>query len=192
MKKAIVGYGGHAREIMCQMGIELTCFVDDKYLVDGTVPLSLFDPNEYFLMVAVADSKDRMNIVERLPKGTKFFTWIHPTALILGDNIEIGDGSFIGPYTILTTNIKLGKHSILNRTNQIGHDCIIGDFFSMMPGSIISGNCNIGDKVYIGTNSSVREKTYICDDVTIGLNSGVVKDIKECGTYVGTPTIKIK
>lgn len=46
------------------------------------------------------------------------------------DNIEISEGSFIGAYSILTTNVKIGKHSILNRGNHIGHDCRIGDYFS--------------------------------------------------------------
>ena len=87
MKKALVGYGGHSREVMAQMGVKLTCFVDDKYAVKGTQPISKFDPKEYTLMVAVADSEDRFNIVQRLPKETKYFTWIHPTALIMSDDI---------------------------------------------------------------------------------------------------------
>jgi hypothetical protein len=37
MKKALIGYGGHAKEVMAQMGIKLTCFVDDKYVVSGTI-----------------------------------------------------------------------------------------------------------------------------------------------------------
>lgn len=143
-------------------------------------------------MIAVGDSQDRFNIYKKLPKETKYFTYIHPTALILDDKTEIGEGSFIGAYSILTTNIKIGKHSILNRGNQIGHDCMIGDFFSMMPGSIVSGNVIIGNNVYVGTNSCIREKINICDNVVIGLSSGVVKDIKESGVYVGSPVKKIK
>jgi UDP-3-O-[3-hydroxymyristoyl] glucosamine N-acyltransferase len=61
-----------------------------------------------------------------------------------------------------------------------------------MPCSVVSGNCTIGNRVYLGTNSSIREKIEICDDVTIGLNSGVVKNIKESGVYVGSPSKKIK
>jgi sugar O-acyltransferase (sialic acid O-acetyltransferase NeuD family) len=143
-------------------------------------------------MVAVSNSKDRFDITQRLPKETKYFTWVHPTALIMDDNIEIGDGSFIGAYSILTTNIKIGKHAILNRGNHIGHDCRIGDYFSAMPGSIVSGNVTLGNKVYLGTNSCIREKINICDDVTIGLSTGIVKDIKDSGTYVGYPIKKIK
>lgn len=187
MKKALVGFGGHAREVMAQMGERLTCFVDDSYLVEGAIPISKFDPDEYCLMIAIANSRDRYEMVKRLPWRTKYFTFIHPTALILDDNIEIGEGSFIGANCVLTTNIKLGKHSLLNRGNQIGHDSIIGDYFSAMPGSIVSGNVTIHDLVYLGTNSSVREKLSINSLTTIGLNSGVVKNIEEPGTYVGTP-----
>jgi UDP-3-O-[3-hydroxymyristoyl] glucosamine N-acyltransferase len=108
------------------------------------------------------------------------------------DDVEIGEGSFIGAYSILTTNIKIGNHSILNRANHIGHDCKIGHFFSAMPVAIVSGNVTIGDLVYFGTNSSVKEKIKICNNVIIGLNGGVVKDITEPGVYGGTPIKKIK
>lgn len=186
MKKALIGYGGHAREVMVQMGIKLTCFVDDEYVDKNTLPLSLFDPNEYVVMVAIAEPKVRYDIVSKLPKETKYFTFIHPTSLIM-DDVEIGEGSFIGANSILTTNIKIGKHSILNRGNHIGHDTIIGDYFSAMPGAIVSGNVNIYDLVYLGTNSSIKEKITIPSFVTIGMNSGVVNDITISGIYGGVP-----
>jgi sugar O-acyltransferase (sialic acid O-acetyltransferase NeuD family) len=192
MKKALVGGGGHAREVMAQMGLNIPCFVDDHYITKNTLPLSSFDPTEFKLIIAVGSSKDRYDIVNKLPKETQYFTFIHPTALILDSNIEIGEGSFIGAYSILTTNIKIGKHALLNRGNHIGHDTIIGDYFSAMPGAIVSGNVKIYDMVYLGTNSSIKEKTSIHSFTTIGLNSGVVKNIKEPGVYVGTPTKQIK
>jgi sugar O-acyltransferase (sialic acid O-acetyltransferase NeuD family) len=142
-------------------------------------------------MIAVADSKDRFDIAQRLPKGIQFFNFIHPTALIM-DNVEISEGSFIGAYSILTTNIKIGKHAILNRGNHIGHDCEIGDYFSAMPGSIVSGNVKIFDCVYMGNNSSIREKLSIHSLSTIGMNSAVVKHIEEPGIYVGCPAKMIK
>jgi sugar O-acyltransferase (sialic acid O-acetyltransferase NeuD family) len=193
MKKALIGAGGHAREVMVQMSLELTCFVDDKYVTHNTntVPLSLFNPKEYIVMVAIANSKDRHDIIQRLPKETKYFTWIHPTALIMDNNVEIGEGSFIGAYSILTTNIKIGKHAILNRSNHIGHDCEIGDYFSAMPGAIVSGNVKIYDLVYMGSNSSIREKISVHSLSTIGMNSAVVKNIEKSGVYGGVPAKNI-
>lgn len=191
MKKVLIGNGGHAREVMAQMGYQLDRFVDDQYVDEHTLPLSQFDPKKHIAMVAVADSRDRYDIIQRLPKETQFFTFIHPTALLMED-IEIGEGSFIGAYSILTTNIKIGKHAILNRGNHIGHDCRIGDYFSAMPGAIVSGNVTIYSLVYMGTNSSIREKLSIHSLTTIGMNSAVVKHIERSGVYVGIPTKKIE
>jgi sugar O-acyltransferase (sialic acid O-acetyltransferase NeuD family) len=191
MRKAIIGYGGHAMEVFQQMKTDVVFFVDDQYVTGRTLPISKFNPQEYEVIVAIGDPHIREEICKKLPKETKYFTFIHPTSLIIG-NVEIGEGSFIGAYSVLTTNIKIGNHAILNRGNHIGHDSIIGDFFSAMPGAIVSGNVTIANNVYIGTNSSIKEKISICDNVKIGLNAGVVKDIIESGTYVGVPAKKIK
>ena len=195
MKKALIGNGGHAREVQAQMGIELFRFVSDEYWKEGDnklLSLSNFDPEKYVVLITVSNSKDREDIIKQLPTNTQYFTFIHPTAQLMSNDITIGEGSFIGANSIITCNVKIGKHAILNRGVHIGHDCKIGDYFSAMPGSIVSGNVNLGNKVYLGTNSSIREKITICDDVTIGLNTGVVKDIKESGVYVGCPIKKIK
>ena len=192
MKLALFGYGGHAREVACQIDQEVTFFVDEEYANEIAKPISEFNPEEYVMMVAVADSKDRAAVVSKLPKETKYFTFIHPSVQIMDDNIEVGEGSFIGAGSILTTNIKLGKHALLNRGNHIGHDCIIGDYFSAMPCAIVGGNVNIGKKVYMGSCSNIREKTYIASNVTIGMNAAVVKAISHGGIYVGVPAKKIK
>ena len=199
MKKAIIGAGGFGREVYWSLSLmeRVGCkfFVDNKYYFEGdenVLPMSEFDPQEYEVVVAVGDPSYRKSIVDSLPKGTKFFTHIHPSVEILGPDVTIGEGSIICAGTILTTNIVLGKHTHLNLQTTIGHDCRVGDYFTTAPGAKISGNCEIGDKVYFGTNASVRQKIKICDEVTIGLNAGVVKDINEPGIYGGVPTKKLK
>lgn len=193
-KFALFGAGGHAREVAVQIGKPVTFFVDDAYSGKFANPISMFDPKKYYMMVAVADSLDREAIVSRLPKETEYFSFIHQTALIMDSStIEIGPGAFIGAYCILTTNIRIGKHAILNRAVQIGHDCIIGDYFSAMPGSIVSGNCSLGHRVYIGTNSSIREKVTVDSDVTLGMGSCLVNGFENTsGIYVGVPAKLIK
>tara|TARA_R110000796_G_scaffold221830_2_gene338022 strand:- start:573 stop:1160 length:588 start_codon:yes stop_codon:yes gene_type:complete len=195
MKRALIGNGGHAREVMFQMEEpNIVRFVGDKYWREepSTLPLSNFNPSEYEVMVAVGDSIARFDLIHNiLPTTTKYFSFTHPTAII-GEDVEIGEGSFIGAYSILTSNIKVGNHAILNRANHIGHDTVVGSYLSMMPGAIISGDCRIDDCVYIGTNSSIKEKLSIHNLTTIGLNSGVVKDIESPGIYAGSPAKKIK
>lgn len=199
MKKSIFGIGGFGREVYWSLTDkerkDCVFFVDNNYWVPNDkkiLPISSFNQEEYEIVIAVGDPNHRKVIVESLPKDTKFFTHIHNSVQILGDDVEIGAGSIICAGTILTTNIKIGNHVHLNLLTTIGHDCVIGDYFTTAPGVKISGNCNIKNNVYFGTNSSVKQKINICDYVTIGMNAAVVKDINESGTYVGVPVKKLK
>jgi sugar O-acyltransferase (sialic acid O-acetyltransferase NeuD family) len=198
-KKGIVGAGGFGREIYWSLSmmerIGTVFFVNDEYY-DGkdplVKPLSTFNPTEYELVIAIADSNAREKIVNSLPPETEYFTHIHPSAQIHGPDVEIGEGSIVCAGTIITANVKIGKHAHLNLITTIGHDNIIGDYFTTAPGTQISGNCEIGDRVYFGTRSCNRQKTKICSDVTVGMNSGILDSITEPGVYVGTPAKKIK
>jgi sugar O-acyltransferase (sialic acid O-acetyltransferase NeuD family) len=196
MKRALIGAGGFSDEVKAQIGdFNMVCFVDDEYYIPNTKsirPISELDIDEYEVAVCIGNGTIRERIVNSLPINTKYFTFIHPTSQILGNDVLIGEGSIICAGVIITTNCKIGNHSHLNLQTTIGHDTKIGRYFTTAPGSKVSGNCNIGDRVYMGTNSSIREKLDICDDVILGLNSGVVKSINEPGVYGGTPAKKIK
>lgn len=195
MKKALIGAGGFAREIKYHLKDDIVYFVDDIYWKKNNekiFPLSDFDSENFEALIAVGNPIDRMNICKRLPNNTKYFSFIHPSAQILDTNIVINEGSIICANCILTTNILIGKHCHLNLSTTIGHDCVIGDYFTTAPGVHISGNCNIGNLVYIGTNSCTKQGINISNNVTIGLNSGVIKDITDPGTYIGTPCKIIK
>ena len=199
-KRVLIGAGGHAREVMSVINRNYPktspisyMFVEDEYYRDDKdyiIPLSNFNPELYEVMVAIGDSILRERLVNSLPKETKFFTYIDPTAIV-DRSVVIGEGSYIGPNSIITTNVNIGEHVILNRGCQVGHDVIMLNYVSMMPGAIISGGCRVHDRVYLGTNSSIKEDTIVCSDVTLGLNAGVVKNINKPGVYVGTPTKKI-
>jgi sugar O-acyltransferase (sialic acid O-acetyltransferase NeuD family) len=195
----IIGYGGFAREIGCCLKNKFNYFVlnteyDKCKKNDLVLPMSKFDPKDFMALVAVGNPQIRWNIVNKeLPKNTEYFTFIDESVKILDKNtIFIGKGSMICSGSILTTNIKLGEHTILNLGTTIGHDTIIGDYFTTSPGVNIAGNCNIGNKNIFGIASSLREKIVTCDDVILGLNTGVVKNITESGIYTGTPAKKLK
>jgi acetyltransferase-like isoleucine patch superfamily enzyme len=166
IKKAFIGNGGHLREVIAHTNYDVIRFVEDEYFKGeyNTLPLSQFNSKEYTIMIAIADSQVRSRIQKSLPEDTKYFSFIDPSAILMDRNIVIGDGSFIGANCVITTNVKIGNHAILNRNVNIGHDVVIGDCFSAMAGSVVSGNVSIGNNCYMGNNSSIREKTTICDD----------------------------
>lgn len=193
MEKVLIGYGGFCREIIADLGYTLKCFVNDEFHIEGqTYKLSEFDPEKYQALVVVGNPKFRKNIVDNLPKETKFWNHISDRAIIMDDFKSIGVGNVICAGTIITTNVSIGNHVQLNLSTTVGHDTVICDYVTTAPGVGISGNVNLGECVYIGTNSAIRENISICSNTIFGLNSGVVSDITDFGTYVGTPCYKIK
>ena len=201
MKRALIGAGGFATDIIGQMG-PMVCFVDDEYYPgqfsepDRIIySLGSFDPQKWEVLLVIGGSIDRYNMVNRLPKETKYFSWLHPTTSKseYGPNMipKIGHGVVSNAGVIIMPNSVIGNHTVLNVGAIIGHDSIIGDFFTGSPGSGVMGNCKIGDRVFLGANSFIREGIIICDDVLIGMGSNVMKDIIESGVYVGTPAKKI-
>ena len=99
MERVLIGAGGFAREVKAHLGDYLMkCFVDDSYWKendDNIYPLSSFDPSIYEALVVIGDPNARKNIVERLPKSTKYFSFIHNSVQILGNDVFIEDGSII-------------------------------------------------------------------------------------------------
>ena len=131
-----------------------------------------------------------MDIYAKLPKSTEFFSFIHPTANIMSNTVQIGDGSFIGAHSILTCDIAVGNHVLLNRCNQISHDNTLEDFVSLMPNVSLSGNVLLQKGVFLGANSSVKENVSITEKIVVGMHSLVTKSLDETGVYFGVPAKK--
>lgn len=203
----IIGTGGFGRETLACLidclsvtqheAKDIAVFmVDDKFHIENEVmgiPVikkSNFIAAKYNVVVAIGSPKLRKKIIQELPKNTTFTSIIHPTVVSSKWN-NIGEGSIITAGTILTCNIRIGKHCHLNLNTTIGHDCKIGDYFTTAPGVNISGNCTFGNCVYFGSNSSVRQGIKIVDNVTIGMGGVVVKDILNEGVYIGNPTRRL-
>lgn len=205
MKTLIFGTGGFGQEVLwllndiySRKGIkpEAVFMVDDEWFTQKSTRKTLiikrsdFDPLLYQVVVAIGEPKDRKRIVESLPKETIYISLTHPS-VIASDDLIIGKGSIITASCILTVDIVIGKHAHLNLHTSVGHETVIGDYFTTAPGARISGKCKIGNCVYIGTNASIRQGITICDNVTIGMGAVVVKDVIEPGTYVGNPLRKL-
>ena len=52
MKRVLIGFGGHAREVMFQMNANLPCYVGDEFADKNTLPISELDFEECEVMVA--------------------------------------------------------------------------------------------------------------------------------------------
>jgi sugar O-acyltransferase (sialic acid O-acetyltransferase NeuD family) len=201
---AIYGAGGLGRELSAwirhQPGYEFVGFIDDFVPAHARVGRDtvlggldavgrLAEGDALNVVVAIGDPIVKAEICADLSKYQVVFpVMIHPTVIMDDrDSITIGDGTVITAGCVLTTQIVLGKHVLLNLNSTVGHDTQVGDFSSIMPGAQISGRVNIAERVLIGTGSCLLNEVSIGAESRIGAGAVVIGDIPARCTAVGIP-----
>ena len=205
----IIGAGGFGREVAWLVErineIEQTWnikgFIDDNesrwgtkendYIVLGGCDY-LKTLGEVYAVCAIGAAKVRKSVIEKIQESSiKFATLIDPSVLI-SKRVEVGEGTIICANSILTVDIKIGKHVIINCDCTIGHDDIIDDFVTIYPSVNVSGNVHLGECSELGTGMQIIQGKTVAKNTIIGAGAVVVKDIEISGTYVGSPAKKIK
>lgn len=118
-------------------------------------------------------------------------TLIHPSVQI-SRFVKIKQGSVICAGSVLTTNITLGLASIVNPNCFIGHDTVLNNFVSLMPGVNVAGEVTLGEGVYMGLNACVINRTVVGEWSIIGAGATAVSDIPAYSLAVGVPARVVK
>ena len=207
----IIGASGFGREVAWLLERinkvsptwNLLGFIDDNpeiqnkeingYRVLGTINDINKYPNVYFVC-AVGSSKIREKIVSKMKMinpDVLFGTVIDPT-VERSDYVSIGEGTIICAHTIITTNISIGNHVIINLDCTIGHDAVLEDFVTLYPSVNVSGMTNIGYGVELGTGMQIIQGKTVGEYSIVGAGAVVVRDIPSNCTAVGSPAKPIK
>lgn len=212
----IIGAGGHGNELCSyirdlQAGgetLNLAGFIDDykprgnwggSEVLGGVDLLRTKVKNNpdagTLYITAVGNNQTRRGFVQKVERlglvGLRAWTLRHPHAIV-GYDVQIGEGTCLAPGSILTTNVRIGRHCIINVKVSVSHDSTVGDFTNINPGAVIAGNVQIGRGCYIGAGATVIEKITIGDWAVIGAGAVVINDIPPGATAVGVPARVIK
>ena len=160
----------------------------DGYHVAGNCDYLNHQENAY-CVCAVGASSVRKKIVSKL-KNVQFATLIDPSVQ-MSSLVSIGEGSIICAGAIITVDVEIGNHVIVNLDCTIGHDAVLENFATLYPSVNVSGQCQIGEATELGTGVQIIQGKSICKDTIVGAGAVVVKDIAESGTYVGVPVQKV-
>ncbi len=205
----IIGAGGFGREVAwlierinkVKPTWNIVGFIDDNeklwgnkeghYKVCGGCEY-LKEQGNVFAVCAVGTAEIRKQIINKLEGSHIRFATVVDPSVIFSDSVEIGAGTIICAGTILTVDIKIGNHVIINLDCTVGHDDIIEDFVTIYPSANLSGNVRVGRCSELGTGMQVIQGKTISSNTIIGAGAVVVKDCNESGTYVGNPARMIK
>lgn len=208
MKKIyIVGSGGFAREVAWLIEDineknptwEIMGFIDENeaniskelngYRVLGNLEY-LNKQERAYVTIAIGTGEVREKISTKI-KNHEFPVLVHPSVM-LSKFVNIGEGTIICAGSIVTTNIDIGNHVIINLDCTIGHDANLKNYTTILPSVNISGNVIVGERTMIGTGSAVIQGLSIGSDTIIGAGAIVVKNIPDNCTAVGNPAKPIK
>lgn len=205
----IIGAGGFGREVAwiverinsIKPTWNLKGFIDDNETLWGSTEgeYHVFGGCEYlsaledvYAVCAVGSSNVRKKIIEKLKDtSVKFATLVDPSVLY-SNSVKIGEGAIVCAGTIITVDVNIGDHVIVNLDCTIGHDAVIDNFVTIYPSVNVSGNVLIGECSELGTGTQIIQGKKVISNTIIGAGAIVVKDCLESGTYVGSPAKKIK
>ncbi len=204
----IIGAGGFGREVawliedINKVSNEwnIVGFVDDNesiqgqeingYKVVGNV--EWLKHQQLNVVNAIGDPIIKKKVLKRLEDSKNTYpVLIHPS-VITSDRVKIGDGSIICAGNIITVNIEIGRHVIVNLDCTIGHDVILGNYTTVLPSVNISGLVKTEECVNIGTGTALIQGVSIGENTVIGAGAVVVKDLPANCTAVGAPAKPIK
>ncbi len=161
----------------------------DGYKVLGTSETAANYSNAYFVC-AIGASKIRKMVVGKLG-NVKYATLVDPSVLI-SNRVTIGEGTIICAGTIITVDISIGNHVIINLDCTVGHDAVLNDYVTLYPSVNISGMTNIGECSEMGTGTQIIQGKNVGCSSIVGAGAVVVRDIPEKCTAVGSPAKPIK
>ena len=201
MKKlALLGAGGHgkvAAEVGEQMGFDEIHFFDGSWpdkQANGRWPVvgdeqALLDNLDAYdgVFVSIGNNRvraDKLKLLES--RGITPISLVSPLSII-SPSVNYAAGTLIVQGAIINVDSKLGKGVIINTSAGVDHDCDIGDYAHVCPGTRLAGEVTVGEAAWVGIGSSVIQRIRIGADTFVGAGSVVVKDLPDKVKAFGNP-----
>lgn len=198
----IYGCGGHARSIISTIKrdekdkkiliVDENASANEVIMGCATTNIVSADREEDYI-IAVGNNSKRRQMYEKLNllQGKKCVSIISERAIV-GQEVEIGEGTFVAPNAYIGPQVHIGINSIVNTGSILEHEVTVGDFSHIAPGTVVCGRTHIGDNVFVGAGSTIIDSISICDNAIIGAGSLVIDNVSCPGVYVGRPAKQIK
>jgi sugar O-acyltransferase (sialic acid O-acetyltransferase NeuD family) len=174
-------------------GIDVGRIINDYPVLGGINKLNQWD-RKLSVVFALGLPRTKKAVFEKIKnKNISYPVLIHPN-VVIGKNkyVSIGEGCIITAGNIITTNISIGKHVILNLACTVGHETEIGDFSSFMPTCNISGGVQIGEATFWGTGAKIINGICVGNNVIVGAGSVIINNVIDDVTVAGVPAEILK
>jgi sugar O-acyltransferase (sialic acid O-acetyltransferase NeuD family) len=115
----------------------------------------------------------------------------HPTARIASE-VELGGGCVLAAQSLLTTNIRVGRHVHLNIAASVSHDGTLGSYTTLAPGVRLAGNVTTEEGVDIGIGAVCKPGVVLGAWSVVGAGAAVVSDVPAGVVVAGVPARELR
>jgi UDP-perosamine 4-acetyltransferase len=198
----VLGAGGHARvcldALMDDPGLDVVGCVSADGVGVHALPVPVLGANDdvarlaadegcTHAFVAIGDITARTRVtMEVLDLGLALVTAVSRFAMV-SSRATLGDGSLVCAGSVVNAAAEIGRGVIVNTNASVDHDCRIGQFSHVAPGSVLGGEVVVGAGVFVGLGVRVLPRVTIGDGAVIGAGAVVVRDVPAGATAVGIP-----
>ncbi|MES2697362.1 MAG: NeuD/PglB/VioB family sugar acetyltransferase [Verrucomicrobiota bacterium] len=203
-KLVIIGAGGFGREMLAwarqsvQFEREWTIkgFIDDNLnaldgkhtpgVLLGTIKDHQPNADEVFICAMGTPSIKRRCCETILGRGGRLTQLIHRTA-VLGDNVELGAGVVLCPFSVVSANNRLGTSVAINLHSSIDHDANVGDWTQVNCHCDVTGGVQVGREVFFGSSVAIIPGVKVGDGAYLGAGAVVLRDVPPGAKVFGVP-----
>jgi len=199
----IVGAGGFGREVL-QWAVH--AWPDEAHKIGGFLsddPEALAGQNSQFsiigsaagympapgdgLVLAIGIPGIRRRVAEMLvARGAEFLSLVHPTAIV-AKFAEVGGGTILCPYSIVSDHCRLGRFVLMNYHSSVGHDASAADFCVFSPYATLGGGAAVGEDVFLGLHASVGPHVSLGDRCKVSAGSTALASAPADTVIWGSP-----
>jgi sugar O-acyltransferase (sialic acid O-acetyltransferase NeuD family) len=113
-------------------------------------------------------------------------TVVHP-ASVIGPETTLGQGCVVLALAHVSSSVTIGDHVQINYNVSIGHDCVLADFVTVLPGANVSGAVRLEEGATVGAGAVVLPGLTVGAGAMIGAGAVVTKDVAPGRTVKGVP-----
>lgn len=202
----IVGCGGMGREALWIVRehnragrtphLEVAGFVTSDSAMHGTAidATPVLGPEDWVIehpdvhvVLAIGNPRARRRIAAGWTShAVRYATLIHPSVSITGQ-VVVGDGTIVSAGAVVTTDLRIGQHVIVNVHASIMHDAALEDFATLSPGVTVAGHAIVDYGAEMGTHSCVLPQQRVGRGAVIGAGAVVTSEIPPNTVAMGVP-----
>lgn len=190
----IAGAGGVGREaldVAVACGVEIDGFIDDRTAGSEVRNLRVVRPDDVpggaSFLVAIGDPSARLDVARGLAAlGHSPVSLVHPRAIV-GPLTAVEAGCLVSGGAHISSSVTLGLHAQVHYNATIGHDCVLDEGATVLPGANVAGAVHLRRAATVGSGAIVLQGLTVGEDAIVGAGAVVTRDVGEGVTVVGSP-----